>query len=165
MARGGARNDKRQIAFNLPGATTRVCPYVDFSYHTSCFVIIVTLHIQTAGRGYPCGRPAKKNEPVSGTLKIVYGQAGDACPGRVEHDNHPIELSSPAFTQQKIDYIHQNPVEAGLVYRAEDYIYWSASNYADLDQIIDVDCLFFCNKHSVSVDYVYGQRLRLVAYI
>jgi hypothetical protein len=61
-----------------------------------------------------------------------------------KHDSHPIELSSPAFTQQKIDYIpaclpagrHQNPVEAGLVYRAEDYIYSSASNYAGLDQII-----------------------------
>ena len=60
-----------------------------------------------------------------------------------EHDNHPIELSSPVFIQQKIDYIHQNPVNAGLVYRAEDYIYSSASNYAGLDQIIDVDCLFY----------------------
>ena len=60
-----------------------------------------------------------------------------------EHDNHPIELSSPAFTQQKIDYIHQNPVRAGLVYRAEDYIYSSASNYAGLDEIVQVDCLFF----------------------
>jgi putative transposase len=52
-------------------------------------------------------------------------------------------LESPAFTQQKIDYIHQNPVAAGLVYRAEDYIYSSAFNFAGLDQIIDVDCLFF----------------------
>lgn len=60
-----------------------------------------------------------------------------------EHDNHFIELSSPAFTQQKIDYIHQNPVKAGWVYRAEDYVYSSASNYAGIDQIIDVDCLFF----------------------
>ena len=60
-----------------------------------------------------------------------------------EHDNHPIELSSPTFTQQKIDYIHQNPVVAGIVYRAEDYIYSSASNYAGIDQIIEVDCLFF----------------------
>jgi len=59
-----------------------------------------------------------------------------------EHDNHFVELSSPAFTQQKIDYIHQNPVTAGLVYRAEDYVYSSASNYAGIDQIIDVDCLF-----------------------
>ena len=60
-----------------------------------------------------------------------------------EHDNHPIELNSPAFTQQKIDYIHDNPVRAGLVYRPEDYIYSSASNYAGIDQIIEVDCLFF----------------------
>ncbi len=59
-----------------------------------------------------------------------------------QHDNHFVELSSPAFMQQKIDYIHQNPVRAGLVYKAEDYVYSSASNYAGIDQIIDVDCLF-----------------------
>jgi len=59
-----------------------------------------------------------------------------------EHDNHFIELSSSAFTQQKIDYIHQNPVKAGLVYRAEDYVYSSASNYAEIDEIIHVDCLY-----------------------
>jgi REP element-mobilizing transposase RayT len=60
-----------------------------------------------------------------------------------EHDNHPIELSSPNFTQQKIDYIHHNPVRAGLVYRPEDYVYSSASNYAAIDGIIEVDCLYF----------------------
>ncbi|MES2426335.1 MAG: transposase [Bacteroidota bacterium] len=59
-----------------------------------------------------------------------------------QHENHFVELSSPAFMQQKIDYIHENPVKAGLVYRAEDYVYSSASNYADIDKIIDVDCLF-----------------------
>ena len=60
-----------------------------------------------------------------------------------EHDNHPIELTSHNFTQQKIDYIHQNPVRAGLVYRPEDYIYSSASNYAEIDGIIEVDCLYY----------------------
>jgi len=34
-------------------------------------------------------------------------------------------------------------VAAGLVYRAEDYIYSSASNYAGIDKIIEVDCLFY----------------------
>jgi len=63
-----------------------------------------------------------------------------------EHENHPVELFSPDFTQQKINYIHQNPVRAGLVYRAEDYVYSSASNYAGIDQIIDVDCLFFTGR-------------------
>lgn len=60
-----------------------------------------------------------------------------------DHDNHFVELSSPAFTQQKIDYIHNNPVRVGLVYKPEDYVYSSASNYADIDKIIDVDCLYF----------------------
>ncbi|WP_114938927.1 REP-associated tyrosine transposase [Mucilaginibacter endophyticus] len=59
-----------------------------------------------------------------------------------DHDSHFIELFSPAVIQQKIDYIHQNPVRAGLTYRAEDYMYSSASNYAEIDQIIDIDCLY-----------------------
>lgn len=46
------------------------------------------------------------------------------------HDNKPIELWSNKVIAQKIRYIHQNPVEAGLVYRAEDYPYSSAIDYA-----------------------------------
>jgi REP element-mobilizing transposase RayT len=46
------------------------------------------------------------------------------------HDNHPIELWSNKVIDEKIDYIHQNPVEAGLVFRAEDYVYSSAADYA-----------------------------------
>jgi putative transposase len=59
-----------------------------------------------------------------------------------EHDNHFIELTSAAFTRQKIDYIHDNPVTAGLVYRAEDYVYSRASSYAEMEEVIAVDCLF-----------------------
>lgn len=46
------------------------------------------------------------------------------------HDNKPIELWSNAVIKEKIDYIHQNPVEAGLVYKPEDYVYSSARDYA-----------------------------------
>ena len=45
-------------------------------------------------------------------------------------DNKPIELWSNSVIDQKIDYIHQNPVEDGLVFRAEDYVYSSATDYA-----------------------------------
>ena len=45
-------------------------------------------------------------------------------------DNQPKELYSPAFTVQKLNYIHNNPVEAGLVEKAEDYLYSSARNYS-----------------------------------
>ncbi len=44
-------------------------------------------------------------------------------------DNHPVELYSPAFIVQKINYVHQNPVEAGIVDRAEHYLYSSARDY------------------------------------
>ena len=47
------------------------------------------------------------------------------------HDNKPIELGSTPVIKQKTDCVHQNPVEAGLVYRAGDYVYSSARDYAD----------------------------------
>ena len=44
-------------------------------------------------------------------------------------DNHPIELYSAAFIVQRINYIHQNPVKAGIVDRPEYYSYSSAKDY------------------------------------
>ncbi len=45
------------------------------------------------------------------------------------HENHAIELSSEKFFQQKLNYIHQNPVRSGIVEREEDYLYSSAKEY------------------------------------
>ncbi len=46
------------------------------------------------------------------------------------HDNKPIELWSNKVINQKINYIHNNPVEEGLVYNLEDYVYSSARDYS-----------------------------------
>jgi len=46
------------------------------------------------------------------------------------HDNKPIELWSNKVIAQKIKYIHNNPVKAGLVNCPEDYIYSSARDYS-----------------------------------
>ena len=46
------------------------------------------------------------------------------------HDNRPIELWSSKVTHEKINYIHNNPVEEGLVFRAEDYVYSNAKDYS-----------------------------------
>jgi len=43
---------------------------------------------------------------------------------------HPIELTTFKFIEQKINYIHENPVAAGMVYKAEDYVLSSAAQYA-----------------------------------
>ncbi len=44
------------------------------------------------------------------------------------HDNKPIELWSNKVITEKINYIHNNPVAAGLVYRPQDYDYSSAKD-------------------------------------
>jgi REP element-mobilizing transposase RayT len=46
------------------------------------------------------------------------------------HDNKPIEVYSNKVISEKINYIHQNPVDEGYVFRPEDYRYSSAVDYA-----------------------------------
>jgi REP element-mobilizing transposase RayT len=54
------------------------------------------------------------------------------------HDNHPVELWSPKVLAQKIYYVHQNPVEAGIVGCPEDYLYSSAKDYSGEKGLLDV---------------------------
>lgn len=55
------------------------------------------------------------------------------------HENHAVILYSNDFIQEKLEYLHNNPVRARIVEKPEDYLYSSARNYADLDGMIDVD--------------------------
>lgn len=57
------------------------------------------------------------------------------------HDNHPVELNSNYLIDQKLNYIHQNPVRAGIVANAEDYIYSSATNYCGGKGLMEIDIL------------------------
>jgi hypothetical protein len=44
-------------------------------------------------------------------------------------DNQPKECYSKPFTDQKLDYMHNNPIEEGIVDKAEEYLYSSAKDY------------------------------------
>jgi putative transposase len=56
-----------------------------------------------------------------------------------QQHNQPVELSTNEMIQQRLDYIHNNPVEAGIVLSPEDYLYSSAINYAGRpEKLIDV---------------------------
>jgi REP element-mobilizing transposase RayT len=57
------------------------------------------------------------------------------------HENHAVHVYSDNFIGQKVDYIHMNPVRAGIVKEPEDYVYSSASNYASMDSILEVEIL------------------------
>jgi REP element-mobilizing transposase RayT len=54
------------------------------------------------------------------------------------HENHAEIVYGNQFMDSKINYIHENPVRAGIVEKAEDYLYSSARNYAGLDSMLDV---------------------------
>lgn len=57
------------------------------------------------------------------------------------NNSHPEECYSHEFTKTKLNYIHENPVRAGIVAKPEDYIYSSATNYILGKGIIDVEYL------------------------
>ncbi|CAM1340659.1 REP-associated tyrosine transposase [Tenacibaculum amylolyticum] len=58
---------------------------------------------------------------------------------KVWQDGYHAEiLFSNSFLKEKINYIHNNPVKDKVVKFAEDYIFSSARNYADLDNELDI---------------------------
>jgi len=57
------------------------------------------------------------------------------------HENHAVECYSPKFTWQRINYIHENPVRAGIVDVAEHYLYSSAINYQNGNGLIPITIL------------------------
>jgi putative transposase len=57
-------------------------------------------------------------------------------------DNHPIELDFHSnMFEQKLNYLHENPVEAGLVKKASDYLYSSAIDYEEGKGLLEIDVL------------------------
>ena len=54
------------------------------------------------------------------------------------HENHAVILYGNLFVNQRINYIHENPVRAGIVERPEDYIYSSARSFAGLPCLLDI---------------------------
>lgn len=55
-----------------------------------------------------------------------------------KYGNHPEEIYSQKFMWSKLDYIHLNPVRAGLVAKASDYLYSSATNYVNDTGLIGI---------------------------
>jgi hypothetical protein len=60
-----------------------------------------------------------------------------------QHDNHPEILLSQKFLQQKLKYIHMNPVRAGLVLEPEHWLYSSAADYCAGKQVGKIEVSLF----------------------
>ncbi len=52
--------------------------------------------------------------------------------------NEAKEIHSTHFLEQKLNYIHDNPVRAGIVENPEDYLYSSAKDYAGEKGLVDI---------------------------
>ena len=55
-----------------------------------------------------------------------------------QYGNHPEEIYTNDFMWSKLHYIHLNPVRAGIVEKASNYIYSSASNYINSKGLLPV---------------------------
>ncbi|MFC6996965.1 REP-associated tyrosine transposase [Rufibacter roseus] len=55
-----------------------------------------------------------------------------------QQSNHPIELVSNEMIEQRLNYLHQNPVVAGWVDEPEHYLYSSARDYIGLKGLVEV---------------------------
>ena len=57
------------------------------------------------------------------------------------HESHAVEISPHIknMAASKMGYIHNNPVEAGIVSSPEDYLYSSARDYAGLKGLIKLE--------------------------
>jgi len=62
-------------------------------------------------------------------LKSLYVDARDRRRQVWERDSLNVSLFTPVVMDQKLAYIHQNPVKAGIVQYPEDYRYSSAAFY------------------------------------
>ena len=96
-----------------------------------------------------------------------FRNAGEANSRNTEYqfwrqDNHPIELYSSAFIVQRITYIRQNPVRAGIVEKAEEYRYSSARDYFEGRKcgLIDI-CIFVALVCKVWEASVFKRRQKL----
>ncbi len=56
-----------------------------------------------------------------------------------QQHNQPIEVWSNDIIDQKKNYIHQNPVEAGFVENDYEYLYSSARDYAEIKGLVNIE--------------------------
>jgi len=58
-------------------------------------------------------------------------------------ENHPIELPTDNFTNQKLEYIQNNPVEAGIVEKVEEICIQQCPGYYESKNVglLNIECL------------------------
>jgi REP element-mobilizing transposase RayT len=100
----------------------------DFKKFTSKAIIKQILSEPESRRDWLLEHFRKAGENHKGIEKFKFWQDG----------NHPIEINSNRFFDEKLKYIHYNPVEEQIVENPEDYFFSSARNYAGLSSYLEI---------------------------
>jgi REP element-mobilizing transposase RayT len=100
----------------------------DFKKYTSKAIIKQILSEPESRRDWMVEFFKKSGENLKGIKNFKFWQDG----------NHAVEVSSNRFFNEKLDYIHNNPVKELIVERPEDYMFSSARNYAGLNNYLDI---------------------------
>lgn len=103
----------------------------DFKKHTSKKIIKSIEEEPESRREWMLERFAKATDSHSRNKVFQFWRYG----------NHPEEIYSEKFMWSKLDYIHLNPVRAGLVEKASDYRYSSATNYVKHEGKVKISLL------------------------
>jgi REP element-mobilizing transposase RayT len=79
-------------------------------------------------------------------ILYVFKSAGEYNPNNKtyqlwQQDNRPIEIYSNEVMDQKLSYIHSNPIIAGFVDTAEHYLYSSARDYAGEKGLLELELM------------------------
>ncbi len=56
-----------------------------------------------------------------------------------QNEYHPVELFSNEVMDQKLEYVHDNPVKEGIVEKPEDYLYSSARDYCGVKGLVEIE--------------------------
>ena len=83
-------------------------------------------------------------ESRKGWMLWLFSTAGKRNSNNINHqfwqqNNHPEELFSGKMIEQKLRYIHQNPVKAGLVFEEQNYRYSSAIDYSGGKGLVEIE--------------------------
>lgn len=101
----------------------------DFKKHTSKTILEKIQTIPESRKEWMLERFRLATESHSRNKNFQFWQYG----------NHPEEIYTNKFMWSKLDYIHLNPVRAGIVEKASHYMYSSASNYVHDSGLITIE--------------------------
>ena len=100
----------------------------DFKKYTSKAIIRQIINETESRREWMLEYFRKTGDNLKGISHYKFWQTG----------NHAEIISSNSFFDEKLNYIHNNPVEELIVERPEDYFFSSARNYAGLENYLDI---------------------------